>query len=549
MRKISTILSYIIVFWGIIPALILIGSSRLEILWESGFSPHPVAGIIVLLLSTPLLFITIVQYFKYSGELPVSAYPPKTILRRGVYNYWRHPIYLFYISSFFGIALILGSKAMLLIVLPAFTLLTWLYIHYEEKLLTKRFGKAYLYYKNRTGLVFPILYQLLRYPGLLLMKLLYHFQIRHKERIPLSPPYFVISEHKNYSDPILIGFAIQHPISYLTTYEMFRSSFMIKLMKLLSNIPRKRFKPDFGLNKRMLEALDKGAVIGIFPEGERSWTGETQHFKPEVLKLLLKKNDIPIVPVKIQGNYAAWPRWAKGFRRYKVVLEIKEPFFANSDFTMEELENSILKRLGDSEKAEKIPPRIKGIGEGLEKVFYRCSECFEFNSFVPKENNLTCQKCGFSIHIADDLSISFQKKEILKQMSIAEYYKSIRVTADDNLFYESDANLEKNEFLVDLHESGICNLSMEHGIVFEPVLTGHLRLTEDRIVCQNNQGTCSFLFSDINSATTESNNKLQLYHSKGQLYQLQFEKSSVLQWQDIITSAIYLKTSRLVNNR
>lgn len=549
MRKISILIAYIVAFWVLIPALILVGSSRLDLMWGWGSSPHPVSGIILLLFTAPLLFITIGQYLKFSGELPVSAYPPKNILRRGVYNYWRHPIYLFYIGTFFGIALLLGSLSMLLLVLPLFTLLTWFYSHMEEKQLVERFGKAYLYYKKRTGLVFPDFYQSIRFPGLLLMKFLYHYKVRHKERIPLSPPYFVVAEHKNYSDPLLIGLAFSHPISFLTTYEMYRSPRMIGLMELMCNIPRKRFKPDFTSNKRMLEALEVGAVIGIFPEGERSWTGETQAFKPEVLKSMLKKNEVPIVPVKLEGNYAAWPRWAKGFRRYQVTVEIKESMYAHPGMSVEELEDRIRKSLGDSDTPKIIARKIPGLVDGLEKVFYRCSACHSFNTFSTSEDKLCCQKCGFSLRIAEDLSVSVPENESHRRLSIADYYRSIRVTADDTLFQASEINSKSGGYWVDLQELGKCDLSIERGIRFEPLLSGYLRLTQDNMDCRNHEQSSILPFSDIRSITTESNNKLQLYLTGGELYQLQFEKASVLQWQDILISAIYLKTGRYVNRR
>jgi len=550
MRKFVIIILYILVFWGLIPALLIGTSNYLEVALNLRLSPSPVAGLIVLFFSLPMLGITIRQYFKFSGELPVSAYPPKNILRRGIYNYWRHPIYLFYIITFIGIALIMGSYTMLLIVLPVFSLVTYIYTLIEENGLTKRFGKAYIYYKKRTGLIFPCFYQCIRYPSLLFFKYLFHYETKHSEFIPVSPPYFVISEHKNYLDPIILGLSLPHPVSYLTTFEMYRSPVMIWFMGLFCNIPRKRFKPDYKSNKLMLEALDKGAVIGIFPEGERSWTGETQHFKPEVLKLLLKKHYIPILPVKIIGNYPAWPRWANGYKRYKITVEIRDPFYPDSTWSAEELEKKIRDRIGNSNIPEKISEKSSCFGVGLERVFYRCSECGEFNSFKVDKSIMTCEKCGFALHISPDLKIIFNKNGSTRHMSIDEYYRSIKVNSEDPVFKKSGRVIDKEEIIVDLQESGKCQLSAEKGLKFESVLNGDLLLSENSIICKNEHKTSFFLYQDISSVTTESNDKLQLFHHEtGQLYQLKFQKGSVLQWQDIIISAILQKTGRTVNMR
>lgn len=552
MRKFVIISLYFLVFWVLIPVLLIGISNRLEVFLKYNQSPSLIGGSLVLLFSVPLLAISILQYIKYSGELPVSSYPPKNIIRRGLYNYWRHPIYLFYITTFIGIALIIGSYALLLIVLPVFILLCAVYTLMEELRLTERFGEAYNYYTKRTGILIPTFYQTMRYPLLMLLKYLFHYQTKNKEFVPISPPYFVVAEHKNYLDPIFIGLSIPHPVSYLTTFEMYRTPFNKWLMRLLWNIPRKRFKPDYSSNKIMYEAIDKGAVIGIFPEGERSWTGETQQFKPEVLKLLLKKSEIPILPVKIKGNYPVWPRWAKGFNRYKVRVEIREPFYADPACSEEELEKQIRDRLGNSNIPEKITSKSPDLGKGLEKVFYRCSECGEFNSFTVDKGIMTCGKCGLALEISPDLMVTYRKNESTMHLSIAEYYRYIRVKTDDILFKkEKTSNLvQYHEIAVELQESGKCQLFVENGKNFDLVLNGNLILNDNSMICKNDHNICFLQYQDISSVTTEGNDKLQIFNqAEGQLYQLKFQKGSVLQWQDIITSAINLKTGKTVNRR
>ncbi len=57
----------------------------------------------------------------------------------------------------------------------------------------------------------------------------------------------------------------------------------------------------------MLEQLEKGEAVLIFPEGERSLTGEMQPLKPGVA-LLIKRAMPPIIPIGIAGAYDALPR-------------------------------------------------------------------------------------------------------------------------------------------------------------------------------------------------------------------------------------------------
>ena len=46
----------------------------------------------------------------------------------------------------------------------------------------------------------------------------------------------------------------------------------------------------------------------MFPEGERTHTGEVQPLKPGI-SLLIKRVSCPIVPVGIAGCFAAWSRF------------------------------------------------------------------------------------------------------------------------------------------------------------------------------------------------------------------------------------------------
>jgi 1-acyl-sn-glycerol-3-phosphate acyltransferase len=425
---------------------------------------------------------------------------------------------------------------MLLIVMPVFILLTFIYILAEENNLKKRFGTVYDHYKRTTGLVLPVLYQSARYPVTLFLRYFFRYNVKNSELIPDSPPYFIVSEHKNYLDPFFIAAAVHHPISYLTTYEVYRSPVLRWFMKRLFSIPRKRFRPDHTSYRMMAEITNNGGVIGLFPEGERSWTGETQNFKPEVLKLLLKKYKIPILPVKIQGSYHAWPRWSKGMRRYRITVEIREPFFPDPKIAPEALEKQIMQRFGEYRVPEKISGKTTDLASGIEKVFYMCHDCREFNSFRSKKNLVRCMKCGLELNITDDLKVNFTRAGNKEILSIDKYYNLIRISPEKIA--------EEREI------SGKCKLVVESGLRFMPVLEGELRIDAETIVINDSKKNVALYYIDLSSVTTESNHKLQLFDAKNnKLYQLEFPSASVLQWQDIITSAIFLKTGRQINTR
>jgi 1-acyl-sn-glycerol-3-phosphate acyltransferase len=547
MRKNLIITGYIIFFWMVIPFILIYSS----IIMKKELAPiylqkelPLLPGILLLSISVPLVAISVWQFSKYSGELPVSAYPPKMIIRRGLYNYWRHPIYIFIILTFTGVSFVLRSRPMLLIVMPLFILTIYLYTTIEERKLKQRYGKAYSYYMNITGLVFPALCQILRYPVKFLMKLIFRYRIKNSGKIPVCPPYFIVALHRNYLDPFFIAAAVHHPISYISTFETYRTGFLRRFMNLALGIPRKRFRPDLSSVRKLTETLECGGVIGLFPEGERSWTGETLRFKPEVIKLLLKHNEIPILPVKIHGSYHSWPRWAEGMRRYRITVEFMDTIKPPNDIKPQEFENLMVDLIGCY-----APPVILTIGNqnfasGLGKVIYRCPECGDFNSLEERESFLKCKNCSLRIDTTWDLRLSIKSNRISGQYSIPDCYNTIKVTDQDPLFGNMDdliKTLSKND-------SCKCTLYAEKGVHFVTLLEGELILEPDNLLFTTVNQMKRIKYANISSVTTESNYKLQIFDNReNQLFKVEFRNSSVLQWQDIITSAIFIKAGRRIN--
>jgi len=59
--------------------------------------------------------------------------------------------------------------------------------------------------------------------------------------------------------------------------------------------------------KTMLDELNAGHAVVVFPEGQRTVNGAMKPFRPGI-HLLVKRVDMPIVPVGIAGAFEAWPR-------------------------------------------------------------------------------------------------------------------------------------------------------------------------------------------------------------------------------------------------
>jgi 1-acyl-sn-glycerol-3-phosphate acyltransferase len=135
------------------------------------------------------------------------------------------------------------------------------------------------------------------------------FSLRTKgfKNVPKSGPALLIANHQCFLDPVLVGLAARRHLHYLARKTLFRHPGLTWLMRSLNGVPvdQEGFARQ-GL-KTMIDQLQAGHAVVVFPEGERTHDGRMQRFRPGI-HLLIKKVDMPIVPVGIAGAFDAWPR-------------------------------------------------------------------------------------------------------------------------------------------------------------------------------------------------------------------------------------------------
>jgi len=556
MKKFFVLCAYILLFWIILPGMLVYSAVRIDRLDLFGPVQGIVPGILVLCFALPMLAISIVQFRKFSGKYPVSADPPDLFIRTGLYSVWRHPIYLFYTLTLIGIAMVWGSGGMLFISIPAFILLEVIYIIIEERILVLRFGMSYLNYRKITPVVIPRFYFCLKIPCFFLFRSMFSYRVSGTENIPDSPPFFLVSTHRNYLDPFYLAQALPYPIRYITTFEMYRRAKTRWFFKALDCIPKKRYLNDISTGREILKAIRQDAVIGVFPEGERVWTGVKKSMKPETLNLFMKFKHVPILPVRLQGNFFAWPRWGKKARRAHVKVEFLEAIVINNAWNKKQLEERVAAAIdpGDLNHPDfycKSQRRIQDIS----KILYRCPLCRSFESHIYSSETGECKKCGGLIHMDERYHLSCRNKENRLEGSIEEIYQSIRIGMDDleNLSseaYPGELRIPCREDELILASSEEVEWSGESFQGMDTIYSGPMVLTDQRLVFTKESHVRALALEGISSLTTESNYKLQLYDSKeGKLHQLVFCRESVLKWQDLIAAVIQKEYKRTPNLR
>lgn len=105
----------------------------------------PLGGIVVLV--AVALFLWAVRTFRIAGTPVPGNRPTTTIVHTGPYRYSRNPIYLSFSLLQLGVAFWVNSLWLLVTLMPAVALMSFVVIPREEHYLESRFPSDYLPYK------------------------------------------------------------------------------------------------------------------------------------------------------------------------------------------------------------------------------------------------------------------------------------------------------------------------------------------------------------------------------------------------------------------
>lgn len=90
-----------------------------------------------------------VREFRRAGTSVVPGEPSTALLESGPYRFTRNPIYIGFVIFYFGLAIMLTSAWMLVLLVPVLIVLQRGVVEREEAYLQTKFGEAYRKYQAR----------------------------------------------------------------------------------------------------------------------------------------------------------------------------------------------------------------------------------------------------------------------------------------------------------------------------------------------------------------------------------------------------------------
>ncbi|HYE78378.1 MAG TPA: lysophospholipid acyltransferase family protein [bacterium] len=151
---------------------------------------------------------------------------------------------------------------------------------------------------------------------------LYHgVTVRGGNNVPRTGGVIVASNHQSHLDPALLCACGPRPVHFLAKEELFKVPGLGLLLKWMGMVPTPRDGAAMAAMRAGIRILKENHVLGIFPEGTRSKTGERLPAEPGVVALAVMAGNVPIVPAYIDGSWAAMPPGA-GFPRFRKPITI-----------------------------------------------------------------------------------------------------------------------------------------------------------------------------------------------------------------------------------
>lgn len=144
------------------------------------------------------------------------------------------------------------------------------------------------------------------------------------EKVPLTGPLIVASNHASYLDPPVIGGAMPRPISYMARKTLFNNPLFGWWISSLNAFPVDRDGDSRDALRTCCERIEQGGAVLMFPEGTRTETGRLAEVRRGIGTVAVRSG-APVLPVYLWGSYLSWPKGQGCPRRHRMRLHIGDP--------------------------------------------------------------------------------------------------------------------------------------------------------------------------------------------------------------------------------
>ena len=325
----------------------------------------------------------------------------------------------------------------------------------------------------------------------------------------------------------------QTPHQFVTSDNFFRARWLRYILReWVGAIPKTKSMSDSQAVKNILRVKKWNGVIGIFPEGARSWDGDSLPAIYSTAKLV-KLLKIPVVFVLLKGCHLAGPRWAVKGRKGKIFLDFrvmlsKEEIESKSvDEIHQIIEDNLQYSEYDWQKEHMYEYEVQNRAERLELMLFTCPHCKQLETLISRGNDFYCTQCDYKttftktgfFEAKSDNPLYFDNPRDWNKWQIEKLHEDLNRIEDKDtvIFDDSDVILFKGK------RTGVP----------KKIALGRMILTRDKLLFVNERRqSTEFLIKDMAGCNIQSNRILEFYIGED-YYRFRFRKNqySVYKWE------------------
>lgn len=228
------------------------------------------------------------------------------------------------------------------------------------------------------------------------------FGLTVDEMPKVDEPVLIVSNHTTNFDPIFVGMAFNRHTYFVATENVLRGKIGGWLLThVFDPIIIVKGKKGLRTIAGMLKLLKEGENVAIFPEGNRSFDGETEHVSTATAKLL-KKSGAGLYMMRIEGGFLTQPRFSFSRRKGKMHVSFRGFYSADELKTMtaeqiaEIMNEGIYENAYERQEQNPIPYKGKELAKGFETTIFCCPRCKKIGTLKGEGDTVACS-CGYKL--------------------------------------------------------------------------------------------------------------------------------------------------------
>lgn len=221
-------------------------------------------------------------------------------------------------------------------------------------------------------------------------------RIEGLENVPRTGGAMMLSNHTTFFDVLVCFWGLHRPAHGIGSEQVFRLPLIGTFLQIVGGIPYAKGAKDGAAVRAMAEAYKAGGLIGMFPEGLRSWTGSPLPIRRGTGKLV-KSLGCPVIYCRVKTGFLQHPRWATWPRLVPWHMEFS-PAEIPEDATPERINELIAEGIAIDPAEVELPEGSWGfrLAEGLPGFLWACPACFGMESLevASDRNCVQCTECS-----------------------------------------------------------------------------------------------------------------------------------------------------------